>query len=138
VEDFFAAFGPRRTPRNGETPERLLRREAIMASRDALDAAPATAFLDDVASLDFRFHDGTDWVDEWDSEDQTSFARLPRAVAIDLALYDAQGEIHHFITSVDLALADARPAPRASGAPAANDGTKTPRPARTTSPAAAR
>jgi prepilin-type N-terminal cleavage/methylation domain-containing protein len=133
VEDFFAAFGPQRQPRDGETPERLLRREAIMASRDALDAATATAFLDDVASLEFRFHDGTDWVDEWDSEDQSNFSRLPRAVAIDLALYDARGDIHHFITSVDVALADTRPAPRSSGGPGTG-ASKTPRPAR--SPAA--
>ena len=131
AEDFFAAFGPRRPPRDGETPERLLRREAIMASRDALDAARATAFLDDVASLEFRFHNGTEWVDEWDSEDRAN-PRLPRAVAIDLALYDANGEIHHFITSVDLAMAEARPGPASSGAPRASG---SPQPLRTPRPA---
>lgn len=131
AEDFFAAFGPRRPPRDGETPERLLRREAIMASRDALDAAQATAFLDDVASLEFRFHNGTEWVDAWDSEDRANYRPLPRAVAIDLALYDARGDIQHFITAVDLALAEARPGPAASGAPRA---TGSPHPSRTASP----
>ena len=107
-----------------------------MASRDALDDAHATAFLDDVASLEFRFHDGTDWLDEWDSEDRAPSRRLPRAVAIDLAIYDAQGEIHHFITSVDLAMADARPGPRSSGAPGGVSGS--PRPSRTAGPLGAR
>jgi prepilin-type N-terminal cleavage/methylation domain-containing protein len=125
AEDFFAAFGPRRPPRDGEAPERLLRREAPMVP-DALDVAPATAFVEDVASLELRFHNGTEWVDSWDSQDRVAHdRRLPRAVAIDLALYDADGEIRHFITAVDLALADARPGPAASGAPRT---TPTPRP----------
>lgn len=116
AEDFFAAFGPGRPAIAGATAERLLRREAIMASREALDGATATAFLDDVASLSFRFHNGTEWVDAWDSEDTVTFQRrLPRAVAIDLGLYDTRGEIYHFATAVDVALAEARPGPRSAG-----------------------
>lgn len=126
--DFFAAFGARRPPILGVNPERLLRREAIMASRDALDTATPTAFLDDVASLALRFYNGSEWLEVWDSEDTATYRRLPRAVAIDLGLYDAAGAIQHFVTAVDLALADPRPAPRSSGA---GRGTPTPAPAST-------
>lgn len=130
AEDFFAAFGPRRPPPLGVKPERLLRREAIMSSRDALEAATPTAFLDDVASLALRFHNGTEWLPAWDSEDRTNYRPLPRAVAIDLGLYDATGEIHHFITAVDVALAEPRPGPQSSSSP----GTRpTPKPASTSS-----
>ncbi len=109
--DFFAAFGPPPgAPITGTAPQQLLRRESFMTSRDALDAAPATTFLDDVVSLAFRFHDGREWLPDWDSEDRASFRTLPRAVAIDLALYDARGAVHHFTTAVDVALADTRPA----------------------------
>jgi prepilin-type N-terminal cleavage/methylation domain-containing protein len=114
AEDFFAAFGPSHPPIAGVTPQRLLRREALMTGPDALDTAPATAFLEDVASLGFRFHDGTDWLDAWDSDDRAHHRPLPRAVAIDLALYDAGGVVHHFTTAVDLVLADPRPGPRRS------------------------
>jgi prepilin-type N-terminal cleavage/methylation domain-containing protein len=120
AEDFFAAFGPRPTPPPGTTPERLLRREAIMSSRDALDQAIPTSFVENVASLGFRFYNGTDWLDTWDSEDTVNYRPLPRAVEIDLGLYDLTGEIHHFTTAVDLALADTLPGPRASGGPSAS------------------
>jgi hypothetical protein len=86
-----------------------------MASRDALDQAVPTAFVDNVASLGFRFYNGTDWLRAWDSQDTVNYRPLPRAVAVDLGLYDLAGEVHHFATSVDLALADTLPGPRASG-----------------------
>jgi hypothetical protein len=41
---------------------------------------------------------------------------LPRAVEIDLALYDTDGAVHHFATAIDLPLAGARGA-RTGGAP---------------------
>jgi hypothetical protein len=113
--DFFEAFGPRRLRVSGLEPERLLRREAVTIRREALETSSATAFLDNVASLDLRFHDGTEWLEAWDSEDRGTYRRrLPKAVAIDLALYDLDGEIHHFTTAVDLALADLRSAPARS------------------------
>jgi len=132
TEDFFAAFGPRPTPPPGTSPQRLLRREAIMASRDALDAAIPTSFVENVASLGFRFYNGTEWLDAWDSQDTVNFRPLPRAVAIDLGLYDMTGEVHHFSTAVDLALADTLPGPRSSGQSATNP---TPKP--TTAPSKA-
>ena len=105
ADDFFEAFGPRHPPVPGTEPQRLLRREATMIERRALDAARATVFLDDVVSLELTFYDGREWRDVWDSEDANS-RRLPRAVRIDLALYDEVGEIHHFTTAVDLPLSD--------------------------------
>ncbi|MCC6766072.1 MAG: prepilin-type N-terminal cleavage/methylation domain-containing protein [Deltaproteobacteria bacterium] len=104
ADDFFAAFGPTPVPPLGAMPRRLLRREATMLDRRALDAARATVFVENVASLAFQFYDGHDWFDVWDSEEAN--ARLPRAVRVDLALYDAAGAIHHFTTAVDLPLAD--------------------------------
>ncbi len=115
LEDFFAAFGRPQPPRAGASAERLLRREGPLTA-DALELAPATAFADNVASLRLRFSDGLEWVAGWDSEDTGNYRRLPRAVAIDFALYDVAGEVHHFATSVDLPLADTRPPRRASGA----------------------
>jgi prepilin-type N-terminal cleavage/methylation domain-containing protein len=116
ADDFFAAFGPTPVPPLGASPHRLLRREATMIERRALDEARATVFVDDVASLEFRFFDGTAWQETWDSEERN--ARLPRAVGIDLALYDATGDIYHFTTAVDLPLSDhvaPLPATSASG-----------------------
>lgn len=122
ADDFFAAFGPSHPPVLGTAPQRLLRREATMIERHALDDARATVFLEDVASLELRFFDGRDWRDEWDSEEANS--RLPRAVSIDLALYDEAGEIHHFVTAVDVPLSDKFPAPRTSSD--AGSGNRTP------------
>jgi prepilin-type N-terminal cleavage/methylation domain-containing protein len=108
ADDFFAAFGPTHPPVLGTTPHRLLRREAIMIDRNSIADARATAFLEDVASLELRFYDGRAWQEMWDSEDRAT-PRLPRAVAIDLALYDEAGEIHHFATAVDVPLSDTVP-----------------------------
>jgi hypothetical protein len=127
ADDFFEAFGPSHPPILGASPHRLLRREATMIVRRALDEARATVFLEDVASLDLSFHDGTDWVDEWDSEDP-SFRHLPRAVRIELALYDQAGEIHRFTTAVDLPLTDT---PIGFGATKTPGGDATPKPTAT-------
>ncbi len=107
IVDFFAAFGSDSLRARGIPAERLLRREAPLIRQGALDDAVATVFLDNVASLRFRFCDGTDWVDEWDSADSTHQV-MPRAVAIDLGLYDEDGVVHHFATAVDLTLVRAR------------------------------
>lgn len=105
ADDFFDAFGPRHPPVPGTDPQRLLRREATMIERRALDEARASVFLDDVASLELTFYDGREWRDLWDSEDPNS-RRLPRAVRIDLGLYDENGAVHHFTTAVDIPLSD--------------------------------
>ena len=121
ADDYFAAFGPTPIPPLGTVPHRLLRREATMIERRALDEARASVFVDDVASLSFEFFDGTEWVEVWDSEEAN--ARLPRAVRIDLALYDAAGEIHHFTTAVDLPLSDRIASASAGSSPGASDRT---------------
>jgi prepilin-type N-terminal cleavage/methylation domain-containing protein len=121
ADDYFAAFGPTPVPPLGTSPHRLLRREATMIDDRAIDQARATVFVEDVASLSFRFYDGREWLDTWDSEEHN--ARLPRAVSIDLALYDPEGEMHHFTTAVDLPLSDHIPSfagdasPGAKGSP---------------------
>jgi general secretion pathway protein J len=120
VVDFFATFPPRYHLPDDAHPQRLLRRQEAAVGTGDLAPAPATLFLDNVASLEFRFYDGVEWRDDWDSGDRTYPSRLPRAVEIDLALYDATGGVHRFTTAVDLPLADRRNAPRAAGA--AGDG----------------
>jgi len=116
--DFFAAFGAETLRQRGVPAERLLRREASLIQRHAVDDAIAAVFLDNVASLQFRFFDGTDWIEDWDSDDRATYSRrLPRAVEIDLALYDDHGAVHHFATAVDVPLADARVRRRPSGSP---------------------
>ncbi len=125
ADDFFAAFGPTPAPVLGTAPHRLLRREATMIERRALDDARASVFVENVASLAFRFYDGRDWLDLWDSEEAN--ARLPRAVRIDLALYDAVGDVHRFTTAVDLPLSDRIVQP----AGAASPGAASPAPRRT-------
>jgi prepilin-type N-terminal cleavage/methylation domain-containing protein len=104
VVDLFAGFDPVRPLPRHLAAHRLLRREAVVLARRELAAETATLFLDNVASLAFTFHDGTEWRDTWDSEEHPS-QPLPRAVGVDLALYDAQGRVHHFATAVDLPLA---------------------------------
>lgn len=118
ADDYFAAFGPTPVPPLGTTPHRLLRREATMIERRALDDARAAVFVENVASLAFQFYDGREWVDLWDSEEAN--ARLPRAVRIDLALYDGAGDIHHFTTAVDLPLSDRVAAAAPGGSPGAS------------------
>jgi general secretion pathway protein J len=113
--DPFEAFDrPAELPRGLEA-RRLLRREALVLQQNELAPATATLFLDNVAGLRLRFHDGRDWIDDWDSEDRTYGRPLPRAIEIDLALYDTHGDIHHFATAIDLPLADPRGA-RTTGA----------------------
>jgi prepilin-type N-terminal cleavage/methylation domain-containing protein len=104
VVDFFATFGSDSLRARGIAAERLLRREAPLLQRDALADAYATVFLDNVASLKLRFCDGREWTDEWDSNDARLSPGLPRAVAIDLGLYDDDGAVHHFATAVDLTM----------------------------------
>ncbi len=105
ANDYFAAFGASHPPALGTAPRRLLRREAALIHPRALDDARATAFLEDVASLELRGFDGREWLETWDSDDPNTRG-LPRAVAIDLALYDAAGDVHHFPTAVDIPLRD--------------------------------
>lgn len=120
ANDFFSAFGPTPVPKLGTAPHRLLRREATMIERRALDDARASVFVEDVASLSFQFYDGREWQEVWDSEEAN--ARLPRAVRIDLALYDRAGEIHHFTTAVDLPLSDRIALPNPGASPGAEGG----------------
>jgi prepilin-type N-terminal cleavage/methylation domain-containing protein len=107
--DLFAGFGAEALHERGIPAERLLRRESLLIQRNGNDDAYATVFLDNVASLRFRFCDGTTWLDTWDSDDRANYAGgMPRAVAIDLGLYDENGAVHHFATAVDLIMVKQR------------------------------
>ena len=57
---------------------------------------------DGLAGLEFRFHDGDEWIEEWDSGDLRNFAPLPRAVEITLAIRDPDGTINTWRTAIDL------------------------------------
>jgi len=71
----------------------------------AVDPGSATLILAGVTTLDFRFYDGTDWVEEWDSRDQRNFAPAPLAVEITLGVEDVDGRVERYATAVDLPLA---------------------------------
>jgi hypothetical protein len=116
ADDYFAAFGPVHPPVLGTTPHKLLRREAALIHPRSLDDARATAFLEDVATLELRASDGREWFEVWDSDDATTRG-LPRTVAIDLGLYDAEGEIHHVATAAYIPLRDVA---SSTGNPSAN------------------
>ena len=72
---------------------------------DKADPANSTLILAGVSGLDFRYFDGTDWVQEWDSTDTRNFAPAPFGVEILLTVTNDQGESETFTTAVDLPFA---------------------------------
>ena len=103
-----------------------LYREAVFSlSGDVFDPdkpnpAASMMVLEGVTELDFRFFDGTDWSDSWDSSDSRKFAAAPIAVEIALSTLDRDGKVERYVTSVDVPMSRslknpqvvARPAPR--------------------------
>jgi general secretion pathway protein J len=83
--------------------------------------------LDGIAALEFRFFDGREWVQEWDSEDRRNFGPAPQAVEISLALRSDRNEPEVFRTAVDLPIVRAAPLPlgapgrAGAGAPPADE-----------------
>lgn len=66
--------------------------------------------VDGLAGLQFRFHDGNEWVEEWDSSDTRSYAPVPHAVEVALALRDEEGVAATYRSAIDLPIArHARP-----------------------------
>jgi general secretion pathway protein J len=65
----------------------MMRREKRELSKDspALEGGVEYEMTDQVASLRFRYYNGSTWTDEWDSRTQQ---RLPNAVEITLVLAD--------------------------------------------------
>lgn len=108
-------MGPRieseRSLGDENTPLTLLRREVTPIGEESADTPGAVSvFVEDVAWLRLRFHDGEKWIGEWDSEERNVFAPLPRAVEISLALYDREGTLRLFSTAVTIPMAQAHQA----------------------------
>ena len=72
---------------------------------DTVNPGAATLVLAGVTGLDFRFFDGKDWVEEWDSGDLRNFAPAPLAVEIGLAVANEAGEAERYATAIDLPMA---------------------------------
>jgi hypothetical protein len=72
---------------------------------DKVNPAAAALILPGITSLDFRFFDGNDWVQEWDSGNLRSFAPAPLAVEITLAVANEEGQVERYATAVDLPMA---------------------------------
>jgi prepilin-type N-terminal cleavage/methylation domain-containing protein len=72
---------------------------------DQVNPGSGTLILAGVTALDFRFYDGTDWGEEWDSRDARNFAPAPLAVEITLGVADDEGHVERYATSVDVPLA---------------------------------
>jgi general secretion pathway protein J len=68
----------------GDGTYRLLRRVTTNLLPLKTAAAEEQTLCRGVASLNFRFHDGNDWVDEWDSTADAN--SLPRAVEVDIQI----------------------------------------------------
>jgi general secretion pathway protein J len=69
---------------------------------DKANAASSVLILPGVSSLDYRFFDGRDWVEEWDSTDNRNFSAAPQAVEIALTVTNDAGESERYETAVDL------------------------------------
>jgi len=84
---------------------------------DKADPANSTLILPGVSALDFRFFDGRDWLQDWDSGDTRNFTAAPLAVAITLAVTNDRGETETYQTSIDLPLARNIKRPQVVGRP---------------------
>ncbi len=106
----------------GEDSNRLgLYRETIFSltgdsfDPDQVHPESTTLVLPDVTSLDLRFFDGRDWVQEWDSTDPRNFAVAPRAVEITLTVADELGRPETYQTGIDLPMVASTSPPRVTG-----------------------
>jgi prepilin-type N-terminal cleavage/methylation domain-containing protein len=87
---------------------------------DKANPSNSVLILPGVSGLDYRFFDGNDWVQEWDSTDNRNFSAAPQAVEIALTVTNDAGESERYETAVDLPMIRsvrnpqvvARPTPR--------------------------
>jgi hypothetical protein len=84
---------------------------------DKPNPAASTMVLEGVTELDFRFFDGTDWLDSWDSSDSRKYAAAPSAVEIALSTLDQDGKAERYVTSVDLPMSRSLKSPQVVGRP---------------------
>lgn len=110
-------------PLHPQAPDLGLYREAVYSlSGDTFDPdvpnpLNSTLVLERVRGLEFRFFDGADWVQEWDSSDPKSTAAAPLAVEITLSVAEESGDVETYRTSIDLPGAR----PLAGGTPRPDD-----------------
>ncbi|MET0152060.1 MAG: type II secretion system protein GspJ [Candidatus Binatia bacterium] len=115
VHYFVGAFSP-------QSGLALYRETVLSLTGDNFDpdqpnAAASTMILPGVTELDFRFFDGSDWVDGWDSTDSRNFAPAPRAVEIAIGIVDREGNAERYVTSVDLPIVRTLKNPKLVGRP---------------------
>ena len=116
VHYFVDAIEPR-------SPVLALYRETVFSlSGDLFDPdkpnpAASTIVLEGVTELDFRFFDGTDWLDSWDSSDSRKYAAAPLAVEIALSTLDRDGKAERYVTSVDVPMSRSLKSPQVVGRP---------------------
>ncbi|MEA2626238.1 MAG: hypothetical protein QOD06_2283 [Candidatus Binatota bacterium] len=124
----FSAFVPRATGRgtaatdlatihyfvvpNEEHPaSRALYREAqsslagVAFDAERPDPGQTALLLDHIAGLRFRFFDGKEWVEEWDSNDGRRYAKMPLGVEITLLVWSDDEQVESYHTAVDLPMA---------------------------------
>ncbi len=115
VHYFVGAFEPQSGPA-------LYRETVFSLTGDSFDPdkpnpGASTMILPGVTELDFRFFDGSDWVDGWDSTDARNFAPAPRAVEITLGIVDRDGNVERYVTSVDVPIVRTLKNPKLVGRP---------------------
>lgn len=79
---------------DGETTGILSRRTQVPPEIPEDNGGVAYELSRRVRSLDLRYYDGEDWMDEWDSQDvsrEHTFGKLPREIEIELALGGDEG-----------------------------------------------
>lgn len=102
-------------PDPADPGRRALLREVVFSlsgqsfDPDAPNPASTSMILDGISSLEFRFFDGRDWIEEWDSTDLRNYAPLPQAVEISLGTWSQKGEAETFRIAVDIPMARANP-----------------------------
>ena len=79
-------------------------RSALLVSNTSFATAPIE-LADNVVSLHFKYFDGGDWLESWDSTAIAPPAQLPLAVSIDLVLGTGVGRAMNFSTEVILPMA---------------------------------
>ena len=75
-------------------------------SREMQEELRQSILVDYVTALNIRYYDGTDWVDEWDIEEE---GRLPSAIEITLSITDADNKGKSLTQAVVVYLPFSRP-----------------------------
>lgn len=75
-------------------------------SDDLQEQLRESILVDYVTALNIRYYDGTDWVDEWDMEEE---GRLPSAVEITLSITDADNKGKSLTQAIVVYLPFSRP-----------------------------